>query len=88
MKLILAILRDEDLETVSHELITNGFRLTRIASTGGFWKRGNTTFMIGVDDEKVDQAIQIMREYCTQPSDTTAHRATVFVLNVNRYDHF
>lgn len=88
MKMILAILRDEDLETVTHELITAGFRLTRIASTGGFWRKGNTTFMIGVEDDKVDQAIQIMREHCTQPSDPSAHRATIFVINVTRYDHF
>jgi uncharacterized protein YaaQ len=44
--------------------------------------------MIGVDDDKVDQALQIMRDNCTQPSDPAAHRATIFVLNVNRYDHF
>jgi uncharacterized protein YaaQ len=88
MKLILAILRDEDVETVSHELISAGFRVTRIASTGGFWRRGNTTFMIGVDDEKVDNAIEVMKKFCSEPSDPNSHKATVFVLNVSRHDHF
>jgi uncharacterized protein YaaQ len=88
MKLILAILRDEDLETISHELITAGFRLTRIATTGGFLRRGNTTFMIGVDDDKVDQAIEIMKEHCSSPTDSNSHRATIFVLNVSHYAHF
>jgi uncharacterized protein YaaQ len=88
MKLILAILRDEDLENVSHELISAGFRITRIASTGGFWRKGNTTFMLGVDDEKVDQAIQIMKENTTQPTEKDAHRGTLFVLNVADYARF
>ncbi len=88
MKLILAILRDEDVETISHELVGHGFRVTRIASTGGFWRRGNTTFMIGVEDEKVEQAIQVMKDHCSPPSEPNAHRATVFVLNVSQYDHF
>ena len=88
MKLILAILRDEDLENVSHELISAGFRITRIASTGGFWRRGNTTFMLGVDDEKVDQAIQIMKDNTTQPSEKEAHKATLFVLNVADHERF
>lgn len=88
MKLILAILRDEDVEKVSHELISSGFRVTRIASTGGFWRRGNTTFMIGVEDERVNQAIQVMKDHCTQPSEPNVHRAILFVLNVAHYDHF
>jgi uncharacterized protein YaaQ len=88
MKLILAILRDEDLETVSHELISAGFRVTRIASTGGFWRRGNTTVMMGVDDDKVDQAIQIMKDKTTQPTEKDAHRVTLFVLNVAHHERF
>jgi uncharacterized protein YaaQ len=88
MKLLLAMIRDEDMETVSHELVVSGFRVTRIASTGGFLRRGNTTFMIGVEDEKVEQVIQIMKTYCTQPSEPNQGRATVFVLNVAKYDHF
>lgn len=88
MKLIFAILRDEDVETVSHELISAGFRVTRIASTGGFWRRGNTTFMIGVEDDKVDTAIDVMKKFCSAPSEPSAHRATVFVMNVARHDHF
>ena len=88
MKLILAILRDEDLENVSHELLSAGFRITRIASTGGFWRKGNTTFMLGVEDDKVDQAIQIMKDKTTTPAEKDAHRATLFVLKVSDYERF
>jgi len=86
MKLILAILRDEDTESVSHGLIVAGFRVTRIASTGGFLRRGNATMMVGVEDDKLDQAIQVLRENCSPPSDTIQRRATLFVLDVARFD--
>lgn len=86
MKLILAILRDEDTEPVSQALIVSGFRVTRIASTGGFLRRGYTTFMVGVDDDKVDQAIQVLRENCSPVSDPSLHRATLFVMNVADFE--
>jgi uncharacterized protein YaaQ len=85
MKLILAILRDEDSETVSNALIGGGLRVTRIASTGGFLRRGSTTLMIGVDDENVEQAIQLVKENCASAIEPGMRRATLFVLNVNRF---
>lgn len=86
MKLIFAILRDEDTEAVSHGLIVAGFRVTRIASTGGFLRRGNATMMVGVEDEKVDQAIQVLHENCSPSPDPNQRRATLFVLDVARFD--
>jgi uncharacterized protein YaaQ len=86
MKLILAVLRDEDTEVVSHGLVVAGFRVTRIASTGGFLRRGNATMMVGVEDEKVEQAIQVLRDCCSPPSGSNVHRATLFVLDVARFD--
>lgn len=85
MKLIVAILRDEDSEPVSQSLISEGFRVTRIASTGGFLRRGSTTMMIGVDDGKVDEAIDIVRENCALTVEPGLKRATLFVLNVDRF---
>ncbi len=87
MKLILAILRDEDSEPVSHGLIVAGFRVTRIASTGGFLRRGNTTLLIGTEDEKVQEVIDVMRQSCPPSAEEGTHRATLFVLNVAHYDH-
>jgi uncharacterized protein YaaQ len=85
MKLIVAILRDEDSDHVSQSLISSGFRVTRIASTGGFLRRGSTTFMIGVEDEKVDEAIQLVQDSCTVSIEPSIKRATLFVLNVEKY---
>lgn len=85
MKLIIAIIRDDDNEDVSNALIENGYRVTRIASTGGFLRRGMTTLIIGVEDEKVDEAIQIVDEACSLPQEPGLRRATLFVLKVDRY---
>jgi uncharacterized protein YaaQ len=85
MKLIVAILRDEDTENVSRALVNASFRVTRIASTGGFLKHGNTTLVIGLDEDKVDTAFDIIRKTCGEPTHPGAKRATLFVLNVANY---
>lgn len=82
MKLIIAILRDEDCEKISHALVSADFRVTQIASTGGFLRRGSTTLMIGVEDGKVDHAIDIIKDYSSPPPDSGQRKATLFVLNV------
>jgi len=86
MKMILAILRDEDSESVSHALVRSEYRVTRIASTGGFFRRGSTTLMVGVSDDKVDDAIQIIRMACAPAIEPGMKRATLFVLNVARFE--
>jgi uncharacterized protein YaaQ len=85
MKLIIAILRDSDSEPVSQALIGANFRVTRIASTGGFLRRGSTTLMIGVADEKVDEAMAVIRDSSLPPVEPGVKRATLFVLNVANF---
>ncbi|HHE70793.1 MAG TPA: hypothetical protein ENL34_00740, partial [Chloroflexi bacterium] len=51
MKLVVAIVRDTDAMDVSDALVENDFRMTRVASTGGFLKRGLVTLLIGVEEE-------------------------------------
>ena len=87
MKLIIAILRDTDNECVSRALTSKGFRVTLIASTGGFLRRGSITLLIGVDDTQVDESLQIIRENCAPPAEPNASRGTIFVLPVERYTH-
>jgi uncharacterized protein YaaQ len=86
MKLILAVLQDKDSEIVSQALVSSDFRVTRIASNGGFFRRGSATFFIGVDDSRVEEAIQVIRNCCPQPSEPGMKRASLFVLNVARFD--
>jgi len=83
--MIIAIIRDNDNDPVSQGLITSGFRVTRIASTGGFLRRGSTTLIIGVSDEKVNEAIQVIKETTTPSEDAAMKRATLFVLNVDQF---
>jgi len=85
MKLIIAITRDENSDNVLNTLIQNEYRVTKIASTGGFLRRGMTTLMIGVEDKKVDDVIDILRKECSPVSDDRERWITIFVLAVNQF---
>ena len=85
MKLIITIISDYDNEPVSQALILANFRVTRIASTGGFLRRGSSTLMIGVPDEKVDEAIQIIQNNLSPATEPNTKRATLFVINVENF---
>ena len=60
MKLIIAIVHDDDATKVVKELNSQGFRVTRMCSSGGFLKAGNTTLMVGVDEDGVDKVLSII----------------------------
>ncbi|MBN1373099.1 MAG: cyclic-di-AMP receptor [Anaerolineaceae bacterium] len=88
MKLIIAILRDIDHDAVSQSLTAAGFRVTMIASTGGFWRRGNTTLMVGCEDEQVEPALNVIRQSVSPASEPGTRHATIFVIKVDQYVHF
>lgn len=65
MKLIIAIVQDEDSGILVDELTEENFRVTKLASTGGFLKSGNTTLLMGLDDEtKLSQVVEIINRNC------------------------
>ena len=64
MKLIIAIVQDEDSSKLLSELMKKGFGVTKLATTGGFLKAGNTTLLLGVDDDRVDEAVSIVDSVC------------------------
>ncbi|MEG2174132.1 MAG: cyclic-di-AMP receptor [Oscillospiraceae bacterium] len=66
MKLIFAIVSNDDSARVQAALTKVHFQVTRLATTGGFLLAGNTTFICGTDDDKVDQVIQIIAEHSKQ----------------------
>lgn len=88
MKLIIAIVKDTDNEAVSHALTAEKFRVTYVASTGGFLRRGQSTLMIGVEDENLEKALELIRTNVTPASESDDRRTTIFVLNVNHFTHF
>ena len=63
MKLVLAIVSKDDSSIVSRELTKEGYSVTKLSTTGGFLMAGNTTFIIGVDEEKVDDVISIISKF-------------------------
>ena len=63
MKLVLAIINYDDANAVTHALTKKGFSSTKLATTGGFLMAGNVTILIGVDEEKVQTVIDIIKEH-------------------------
>ncbi|WP_173918036.1 cyclic-di-AMP receptor [Halobacillus sp. Marseille-Q1614] len=66
MKMIIAIVQDKDSNRLTDALADNDLKTTKLSTTGGFLREGNTTFMIGCDDNQVDDALDIIRKNCSQ----------------------
>ncbi len=77
MKLIIAIVQDEDVHMLMDDLMENEFRVTKLASTGGFLKAGNTTLLLGVEEEKIDRVLELIETNCS------SRRTTTTLLNVS-----
>ncbi len=71
MKLVIAIVHDEDANKLVDKLNESHFRVTKLASTGGFLKSGNTTLLTGVEKEKVDDVLALIREICNTRREVT-----------------
>lgn len=72
MKLIIAIVQDEDSSRLVNQLMKNGYGVTKLATTGGFLRAGNTTLLIGVDDEKLHSVMEIIEQVCKSRKQITA----------------
>jgi uncharacterized protein YaaQ len=68
VKLVLAIVQGEDAGRTVHALSGAGISVTRLASSGGFLQQGNVTLLVGVDEERVDQVLRLVRENCRERS--------------------
>jgi uncharacterized protein YaaQ len=107
MKLIVVVVQDKDSLRLLEALVAKGLRATKLASTGGFLREGNTTLIIGVDDERVDEVVGVIRRIChareqlvtplsplggpvesyvPYPVEVMVGGATIFVLNVERFE--
>ncbi|MBR2685591.1 MAG: cyclic-di-AMP receptor [Erysipelotrichaceae bacterium] len=60
MKLVFAIVSNDDSSNVISALMKNNYSATKLSSTGGFLRAGNATIIVGVDDEKVDHVIEVI----------------------------
>ncbi len=64
MKLIVAIVQDEDTGALTEALISAGHRFTKVSTTGSFLRTGNTSLLIGVEDQAVPAVMGILRRTC------------------------
>jgi len=64
MKLIMAIVQDKDSNRLANEFIDANIRATKLSSTGGFLKAGNSTFIIGIEDDRVQDALELIKKTC------------------------
>ena len=105
MKLVYAIVRNDNEDDVISQLTQQHYSVT---TTGGFLKKGNTTLMIGAEDDKVQEVIDIIKQECgqhqkltvnmpyisgttmvnyaTMPMNVEVGGATIFVIDVDRYE--
>lgn len=108
MKLILAIVHNEDGQKVISSLNDNGFSVTKLATTGGFLRAGNMTLLVGTEEDRIEEALSIFKERChtrkhivttpisaglagmytPQPMEIEIGGATIFLLDVERFEKF
>ena len=105
MKLIIAIVNRDDASAVTQALTKKGFSSTKLSTTGGFLMAGNVTILIGVDEERVQTVIDIIKEqshsrkqmiptttemsygyYPSMPVEVTVGGATIFVVDIDRFE--
>lgn len=77
MKLVYAIVNNDDSHSVAVSLTKAGFSATKLASTGGFLMSGNTTFLICAEDEKINEIIEIIKK--------KSHKRKQFVPSATSY---
>ena len=78
MKLLVFVTEYSVADSTVDALVEQGFRVTRLASTGGFLRKGNTTLLVGVEDSGVERAIAIVRRI--------ASGALAITLDLERYE--
>ncbi|SDH43766.1 Uncharacterized protein YaaQ [Alteribacillus persepolensis] len=86
MKLLICIVNDFYTNEVEKQMRHKGYQMTELASSGGFLKKGNTTFLFGIDNQKIDALKQDLKEVCIsyekkkRKQAVTSNRFTSFVL--------
>lgn len=85
MKMIILIVKDTDADIITQALTSAEYRVTRVASTGGFLRKGVVTLLLGTRDERVESALELIRAKLT-PLPSGEKRVTLFVVPVERFE--
>lgn len=107
MKLVFAVVNNEDGNVVMRELNKGGFSVTKMASTGGFLRAGNTTLLVGTSEENVQEVVDLISkhsmrrkqmvfkpepiigavgDFSSYPEEVEMGGATIFVVDVERFE--
>ncbi len=76
-KMVIAIVHDNDAHNLMDNLASEGYQTTKMASTGGFLREGNTTFIIGTDEKHVEKVLDIINDNCKTRKRTIAPMSPV-----------
>lgn len=91
MKLIIAIVNDEFSNKVIKVLMKNKVRITKLSSTGGFLKAGNTTLLIGAEDDNIESVVEMIKNECRSTKvkegnqELTVSGANLFIMDIDEY---
>ncbi len=85
MKLVLAIVSNDDASNVSAALTKDNFSVTRLATTGGFLRAGNTTLIVGCDDTLVERVIELVGQESKRRTEIVPSTASY---DIGRYASF
>lgn len=85
MKLIIAIVSNDDSSAVSSTLTEHGYFITRLSTTGGFLRAGNTTLLIGTEDENVPEVIELIKGESSRRTEIVPATAT---FDINHYSAY
>lgn len=85
MKMVILIVKDNDADDILQALTADKYRVTRVASTGGFLRSGVVTLLLGVRDERLESALELVRAKLT-PLPSGERRTMLFVVPVERFE--
>ena len=85
MKLIIAIVSNDDSAAVTSTLTEHGYFITKLSTTGGFLRAGNTTFLIGTDEENVPEVIELIKSESSRRTEIVPATATFDVGHYSSY---
>ncbi len=85
MKMIIVIVKDNEADALTKAITSENYRVTRIASTGGFLRSGVATLLLGLNDDRVDSAIRLIRETVAINAPGEKH-GSLFVVPVERFE--
>ncbi|MGO1581378.1 MAG: cyclic-di-AMP receptor [Peptoniphilaceae bacterium] len=90
MKMIIAIIQDKFIDKLMDRFLDEEIYVTKVSTSGGFFKSGNTTLLVGADESELDHIDSIFREVTqteevkTEMGSFEISGATIFVIDVEK----